>query len=149
MIQYDGGTKSVIQIEGSGVVRKGALAVRKRASQSLRIQILSHTLAPDNSLETLPLIDPSAVRCVTTTQTPRLGQVTHEHAMRSAILQLYCAIHERACPHIPWTEFVGLRNFRLCVHFGWGPAGRLRGVRQPRCKARRCSRLRSLALKRM
>jgi hypothetical protein len=37
------------------------------------------------------LLDPSAVGCVRTTQVPHFGQVTHEHAMRSAIYRNYIA----------------------------------------------------------
>lgn len=43
------------------------------------------------------LLEPSAVGCVRTTQVPHLGQVTHEHAMRSAIYRNYFApSNERA-----------------------------------------------------
>jgi len=57
------------------------------------------------------LVSPISVRCLTTTQVPHLGQVTHEHAMRSAIPQLYCAIDEGLLRHWPRPEFVGLQNF--------------------------------------
>jgi len=58
------------------------------------------------------LLGPSAVGCVRTTQVPHLGQVTHEHAMRSAIPQLYCAINERPSSTLALSmSCVGWQNF--------------------------------------
>ncbi len=67
------------------------------------------------------LLDPSAVGCVRTTQVPHLGQVTHEHAMRSAIGQLYCAIDERPSSTLALSlSLLAGRIFRLRMHFEWG-----------------------------
>lgn len=66
------------------------------------------------------LLDSSAVGCVRTTQAPHLGQVTHEHAMRSAISGLYCLGTDP-----PWTasgaRFRRFQAGKFCgrAHFGW------------------------------
>ena len=78
------------------------------------------------------LLDPNAVGCVRTTQVPHLGQVTHEHAMRSAIGQLYCAINERPSSTLVLSlSLLAGRIFRLRVHFGWGTSSRLPNLRHP------------------
>jgi hypothetical protein len=91
------------QIEKRGAARKVARALRKSASRSPQIQIPFRTQALGSFGRNFFFPDPAVVSSLTTTQVPHFGQVTHEHAMRLAILKLYCSQGRVLLPAVSTT----------------------------------------------
>jgi hypothetical protein len=73
--------------------------------------------------------------CFTTTQVPHFGQVTHEHAMRSAISGLYCSGNRPILPAIGSAEDHRLPSFATVRSRGGELADMLRVSGQDEARA--------------